>query len=345
MSETEISQTPEGRPPEPPGGAAALALRQRRSQRPRPKPKIGDTRPALRSRPPRQGGGAGRAAAPRPARPRCPAGGDGHRRSPRPRPADDCRRRAPASGRAAGAAPGRDRKSKQVGRYLVCVHVQPDMTQIAMLEGRSLVEHYVSRAADDTNQIDGNVYRGRVQNVLPGHGGRVHRHRDPQERRPLPGRRALRPGGHRGRRASQQPRIEDVLKAGQTILCQVTKNPIGAKGARLTQEVSLPGPVRRPGAQLERLRHLQAAGRQRAPPAAPHHRRGEAGWSRHDRAHGRRGGLGRGAPARRRRRCSSSGTPLRPRPSGRTPRACSTGSPSCRSGSSARSSTGSTGAS
>jgi ribonuclease E len=38
-----------------------------------------------------------------------------------------------------------------------------------------------------------------------------------------------------------RPRIEDVLRAGQTILCQVTKNPIGAKGARLTQEVSLPG--------------------------------------------------------------------------------------------------------
>ena len=50
----------------------------------------------------------------------------------------------------------------------MCVHVQPGMTQIAMLEGRSLVEHYVSRAADDTNQIDGNIYRGRVQNVLPG---------------------------------------------------------------------------------------------------------------------------------------------------------------------------------
>jgi hypothetical protein len=94
---------------------------------------------------------------------------------------------------------GRDRKSKQVGRYLVCVHVQPGMTQIAMLEGRSLVEHYVSRAADDTNQIDGNVYRGRVQNVLPGHGGRLRRHRHPEERRPLPGRRPLRPGRHRGR--------------------------------------------------------------------------------------------------------------------------------------------------
>ena len=41
--------------------------------------------------------------------------------------------------------------------------------------------------------------------------------------------------------ARSQPRIEEVLRPGQTILCQVTKNPIGAKGARLTQEVSLPG--------------------------------------------------------------------------------------------------------
>ncbi len=135
---------------------------------------------------------------------------------------------------------GRDRRSRQVGRYLVCVHVQPHMTQIAMLEGRSLVEHYVARAADDSNQIDGNVYRGRVQNVLPGmeaafvdigipknavlYRGDVRYDKEDIE------------GG-----ASQQPRIEDVLKAGQTILCQVTKNPIGAKGARLTQEVSLPG--------------------------------------------------------------------------------------------------------
>jgi ribonuclease E len=140
---------------------------------------------------------------------------------------------------------GRDRKGKQVGRYLVCVHVQPAMTQIAMLEGRSLVEHYVSRAADDTNQIDGNVYRGRVQNVLPGmeaafvdigipknavlYRGDVRYDRDDIE------------GGGGGGSSAAQPRIEDVLKAGQTIMCQVTKNPIGAKGARLTQEVSLPG--------------------------------------------------------------------------------------------------------
>ncbi len=139
---------------------------------------------------------------------------------------------------------GRERKSKQVGRYLVCVHVQPHMTQIAMLEGRTLVEHYVSRAADDTNQIDGNVYRGRVQNVLPGmeaafvdigipKNAVLYRGDVRYDREDIEG------GGGGG--AASQPRIEDVLKAGQTILCQVTKNPIGAKGARLTQEVSLPG--------------------------------------------------------------------------------------------------------
>src|SRR5207248_1822810 len=56
---------------------------------------------------------------------------------------------------------------------LMCVHVQPDdadgrVTQIAVLEGRSLLEHYVSRPADDVSQIHGNIYVGKVQNVLPG---------------------------------------------------------------------------------------------------------------------------------------------------------------------------------
>ncbi len=63
---------------------------------------------------------------------------------------------------------GRERKGRPVGRYLMVVHVQPKATQIAVLEGRSLIEHYVSRPADDATQIDGNIYLGRVQNVLPG---------------------------------------------------------------------------------------------------------------------------------------------------------------------------------
>ena len=51
----------------------------------------------------------------------------------------------------------------------MAVHVDsPTATQIAVLEGRSLIEHYVSRPADDVTQIHGNIYLGRVQNVLPG---------------------------------------------------------------------------------------------------------------------------------------------------------------------------------
>jgi ribonuclease E len=137
---------------------------------------------------------------------------------------------------------GRERKGRPVGRYMMCVQVNDKATQIAVLEGRALIEHYVSRPSDDIAQIHGNVYLGKVQNVLPGmeaafvdigtpknavlYRGDVHYDREDVER-----------SGHDGR----QPRIEQVLRAGQTILCQVTKNPIGAKGARLTQEVSLPG--------------------------------------------------------------------------------------------------------
>jgi ribonuclease E len=135
---------------------------------------------------------------------------------------------------------GRERAGRPVGRYLMCVHVRPHATQIAVLEGRTLVEHVVSRVSDDTTQIDGNIYRGRVQNVLPGmeaafidigtpknavlYRGDVRYDRDDVETSSGP-----------------TPRIEEMLRPGQTILCQVTKNPIGAKGARLTQEVSLPG--------------------------------------------------------------------------------------------------------
>ena len=138
---------------------------------------------------------------------------------------------------------GRERKGRPVGRYLMCVHVTPELTQIAVLEGRNLIEHYVSRPADDVGQIHGNIYLGRVQNVLPGMEAAFVDIGTPEERRALPGRRAVRRRGHRERTTAvaERPRIEQMLKAKQMILCQVTKNPIGAKGARLTQEVSLPG--------------------------------------------------------------------------------------------------------
>ena len=63
---------------------------------------------------------------------------------------------------------GRERNGKPIGRYFMAVQVRPGMAQVAVLEGRSLIEHYVSRPADDVSQIHGNIYLGRVQNVLPG---------------------------------------------------------------------------------------------------------------------------------------------------------------------------------
>ena len=120
----------------------------------------------------------------------------------------------------------------------MAVHVRPDATQIAVLEGRSLIEHYVSRPTDGVNQIHGNVYLGKVQNVLPGMEAAFVDIGTPKNAVLYRGDTRYDPEDIEQK---GDLRIEQILKARQTILCQVTKNPIGAKGARLTQEVSLPG--------------------------------------------------------------------------------------------------------
>ncbi|HYT25851.1 MAG TPA: Rne/Rng family ribonuclease, partial [Actinomycetota bacterium] len=110
-----------------------------------------------------------------------------------------------------------------------------ERTQIGVLEGRTLVEHYVTRKAG--RSLVGNVYLGRVQNVLPGmeaafvdigkgrnavlYAGEVNYNEEDLD--------------------GEAPRIEKALKPGQSVLVQVTKDPIGAKGARLTAQVSLAG--------------------------------------------------------------------------------------------------------
>ena len=126
-----------------------------------------------------------------------------------------------------------------------------------MLEGRSLIEHYVSRPADDVGQIHGNIYLGRVQNVLPGMEAAFVDIGTPKNAVLYRGDVQYDAEDIVEQRLAERPRIEQMLKARQIIVCQVTKNPIGAKGARLTQEVSLPGPVR--GADPE----------QRGPTASP----------------------------------------------------------------------------
>ncbi|MFA5884191.1 MAG: Rne/Rng family ribonuclease [Acidimicrobiia bacterium] len=133
---------------------------------------------------------------------------------------------------------GRTRKGRPAGRYFMAVHVRDDgHTHIAVLEGRSLVEHYVTTPRDDDMSIDGNIYLGRVQNVLPGMEAAFVDIGTPKNGVLYRGDVSFDPGEVE----SKQPRIEQLLKNGQNILVQVTKNPIGAKGARLTQEVSLAG--------------------------------------------------------------------------------------------------------
>ncbi|MCZ7534551.1 MAG: Rne/Rng family ribonuclease [Acidimicrobiia bacterium] len=134
---------------------------------------------------------------------------------------------------------GRLRKGRPAGRYLMVVHVNPEgPTQIAVLEGRSLVEHYVSQPEDDTMSIDGNIYVGRVQNVLPGMEAAFIDISTPKNGVLYRGDVAYDDSDVEGK---ERPRIERMLRNGQSVIVQVTKNPIGHKGARLTQEVSLAG--------------------------------------------------------------------------------------------------------
>jgi ribonuclease E len=132
---------------------------------------------------------------------------------------------------------GRERNGRPIGRYFMAVQVRNDLTQVAVMEGRSLIEHYVSRPADDVAQIHGNIYVGKVQNVLPGMEAAFVDIGTPKN--------AVLYRGDVQYDAEDivdsEPRIEQILKGKQLIVCQVTKNPIALKGARLTQEVSLPG--------------------------------------------------------------------------------------------------------
>ena len=125
-------------------------------------------------------------------------------------------------------------RRESVDRQMI-VRESDGLNQIAVLEDGLLVEHYVSRHTQ-TSMV-GNVYVGRVQNVLPSmeaafvdlgkgrnavlYAGEVNWDAAGLEGRPR--------------------RIEDALSSGDTVLVQVTKDPIGHKGARLTSQITLAG--------------------------------------------------------------------------------------------------------
>ena len=139
------------------------------------------------------------------------------------------RRRAPILSEAEFLA-----RRESVERTMV-VAEHGDSTQIAVLEDGVLVEHFVTQSG--SGSIVGNVYLGRVQNVLPSMEaafidiGR--------------GRNAVLYAGEVDWDAAglegKARKIEQALSTGDSVLVQVTKDPVGHKGARLTTQISLPG--------------------------------------------------------------------------------------------------------
>ncbi|MFT4052175.1 MAG: Rne/Rng family ribonuclease [Microbacterium sp.] len=125
-------------------------------------------------------------------------------------------------------------RREAVDRVMV-VRSKNGRVQIGVLEDDVLVEHYVARSQESS--LIGNVYLGRVQNVLPSmEAAFVDIGR---------GRNAVLYSGEVDWDAvetgNQPRRIELALKSGDRVLVQVTKDPVGHKGARLTSQISLPG--------------------------------------------------------------------------------------------------------
>ncbi len=118
---------------------------------------------------------------------------------------------------------------------VMAVRQRGGLAQVALLEDGVLVEHFVSRAGSES--LMGNIYLGRVQNVLPS-----------MEAAFVDigkGRNAVLYAGEvnwdAAGLAGKARRIETALSGGDTVLVQVSKDPVGQKGARLTTQLSLPG--------------------------------------------------------------------------------------------------------
>ncbi len=118
---------------------------------------------------------------------------------------------------------------------VMAVRERGELAQVALLEDGVLVEHFVSQAGRQS--LMGTIFLGRVQNVLPSmEAAFVDIGR---------GRNAVLYAGEvnwdAAGLAGKARRIETALSPGDTLLVQVSKDPIGQKGARLTTQISLPG--------------------------------------------------------------------------------------------------------
>lgn len=212
--------------------------KQPKSRQPKPnefatkKPKIGDTRPAPQPAPPGVGGGRSRRRRRRGGRPQ---------RGTTSKPVEALTSDKPVTldEKNLRKRRGRTRRGRPLGRYSMFVHVGKQATHIATVEGRRLIEYFVSRPSDDVSQIHGNIYLGQVKNVLPGMETAFVDIGIPKNAVIYRG--DVQYDATEIESTGAKPRIEEILNVRQSVLCQVIKNPIGEKGARLTQEVALAG--------------------------------------------------------------------------------------------------------
>ena len=123
----------------------------------------------------------------------------------------------------------------ETGRKQMLVRVKGDQTQVVILEGPVLVEHYVAR--DTSSSVAGNIYLAKTRNVLPGMEA-AFLDFGAAKNGVLYASDVSVDGVSNGK---AKRRIENVLKEGDEVLVQVTKDAMGAKGARLTGMPSLPG--------------------------------------------------------------------------------------------------------
>jgi ribonuclease G len=134
-------------------------------------------------------------------------------------------------------------------RNEIFVNVGPRETRVAVRESDKIVELHIERASE--RDVVGGIYKGRVTRVLPGMQAAfvdigleragflyVGDYRSDLDEAELDDDGN---GGGRNRRRGPTPQIEDVLQEGREVVVQVSKEPLGTKGARITSRISLPG--------------------------------------------------------------------------------------------------------
>ncbi len=159
----------------------------------------------------------------------------GGNQRPRQKGGQDRRDRNQGRGRSADRRPLPELPppSREGIKRQMLVRSRAHQTQAVVMEGPSLVEHYV--ASEETESLAGNIYLAVVRNVLPGMEAAFLDFGSSKNGVLYAGD-VKGPGGRRNK-----PRIEEVLKNGDKVLVQVVKDAMGSKGARLTGEVSMPG--------------------------------------------------------------------------------------------------------